>query len=107
MPVAPIPAPIVPLLQKIILSIRGSVTLDVTFKCNDIIITPYIVALIIHMDKADEVPDISIIDPDALAFLTTAEGRQIPIFFPTVKEMQYDTMGYRHVLFFIKASDMT
>jgi hypothetical protein len=100
-----IPAPM-PLLQRIMLSIRGAVTLDITFKCNEIIITQYIVALIIRLDKADEVPEISIMDPEASAFLTTTEGRQIPVFFPKVKEMQYDTMGYRHFLFFIKPSGL-
>jgi hypothetical protein len=103
-PLAPVP-PAMPLSEKITLSIRGTVTLDVTFKCNAIVITQYIAALVISLDKADEVPDISITDPDTLAFLTTVQGQQIPIYFPTIKEMQYDTMGYRHILFFIKASN--
>jgi hypothetical protein len=101
----PTPAKIVLPKEKAVLSIRGSISLDVTFKCSSIIKTGNLVVLVIALAYVDGLPEVSLTDTDARAFITLDNGTQTEIYFPMIKDMQYDTADSRHILFFIKEPD--
>jgi hypothetical protein len=88
--------------EKVLLSVRGSLSLEVTFRCNAIVKTDILIVLIIAIENIDDIPDISFSDPDAKVFVTFENKEKIEIYLPSINEMCYDTMGFRHILFFIK-----
>ena len=99
-----VPAAAVPQ-EKLILSVKGAVSFNIAFRCDYVVVTPYLIAALIHLSRVEEIPEISLVDPSAKAFLTLADGKTIEIYFPSINEIQYEAIGYRHLLFFTKPAD--